>query len=92
MLFGITMAIVYRQEVALLMTGVLSWIVAVAVGHGLSEFVLLLGAIAVAILSLGRIRSRSKLIYVGLTAGAVAAVLDIITECHRQPAPRRARC
>jgi hypothetical protein len=87
MLFGMTMAIVYRQEVALLMTGVLSWIVAVAVGHGLSEFVLLLGANAVAILSLGRIRNRSKLIYVGLSAGAVAAVLDIVTNVIDSQSP-----
>ena len=29
-------------------------------------------------LNLGHIRSRSKLIYVGLTAGGVAFVLDVV--------------
>jgi putative nucleotidyltransferase with HDIG domain len=78
MLFGMTMAIVYRQELALLLAGVLAWIVTLAVGHGLPEFMLLLGTIATAVVNLGRIRSRSKLIYVGLAAGCVAAVLYVV--------------
>ena len=39
LLFGMTMAIVYRQEVALLLSGLLAWVVTLAVGHGLPEFV-----------------------------------------------------
>ena len=50
----------------------MAWIVALAVGHGLPEFLLLFGVTAAAVLNLGRIRSRSKLIYVGLFAGGVA--------------------
>ncbi len=75
MLFGMTMAIVYRQELAVLLCGVLALVLAMAVEHGLCKFVLLMGVSTTANLSLGRIRSRSKLIYVGLFAGGVAALL-----------------
>ena len=77
LLFGMIMAIVYRQELALLMSGVVAMTVVLAVGYGLSEFVLLMGVTTAAVLNLGRIRSRSKLIYVGLFAGAVAALLQL---------------
>lgn len=77
LLFGMIMAIVYRQELALLLAGVVSMIVVLAIGHGLQEFVLLMGVSAAALLNLGRIRSRPKLIYVGLFAGAVAVLLHV---------------
>jgi len=75
--FGMTMAIAYRQELALLFTGVVSWIIVLALGENLAMFLLLFGTTAAAVLNLGRIRSRSKLIYVGLFAGCVAALLDL---------------
>ncbi len=75
LLFGMTMAIVYRQELALMLAGTLALILTLAIGHGLPELVLLLGTTATAVLSLGSIRSRPKLIYVGLFAGLVAALL-----------------
>jgi hypothetical protein len=78
LLFGMTMAIVYRQELALLMSGVLAWVVTLAVGHGLPEYILLLGTLTAAVVTLGQIRSRSKLIYVGLAAGGVAFVLGVV--------------
>ncbi len=77
MIFGMTMAIVYRQELALLLCGVLAWILVLAVGHGLHEFLLLLGVSTAANVNMGSIRSRSKLIYVGLFAGGVAVLLDV---------------
>jgi cyclic-di-AMP phosphodiesterase PgpH len=75
--FGMTMAIAYRQELALLFAGVVSWIIVLALGENLPMFLLLFGTTAAAALNLGRIRSRSKLIYVGLFAGCVAALLDV---------------
>jgi len=78
LLFGMTMAIVYRQELALLLAGVVAMAVAMTVGHGLREFLLLLGVTMAAVLSLGRIRSRSKLIHVGLFAGVVATLLYVV--------------
>jgi cyclic-di-AMP phosphodiesterase PgpH len=77
LLFGMTTAIVFRQEFALLMTGVLSLIIVMALGQGLPEMLLLMGVSATAILNLGRIRTRSKLIFVGLFAGAVAFVMSV---------------
>ena len=77
LLFGMTMAIVYRRELALLLAGIMALIVALAIGHGIREFLLLLGVTSAAVLCLGRIRSREKLMYVGLFAGGVAALLYI---------------
>ncbi len=78
LLFAMTMAIVYRQELALLLSGVLAWVVTQAIGHSLPEFIVLLGAITAAVVNLGQIRSRSKLLYVGVTAGCVAVVLGVL--------------
>ncbi len=77
MLFGMILSIAYRQELALLLTGVLALILVFAVGHGLHEFLLLTGVTTTAILNTGRIRTRSKLIYVGLFAGLIAFLLEI---------------
>ncbi len=75
--FGAVMVIVYQQELALLMSGVVAMVVVLATGYGLSEFVLLMGVTTAAVLNLGRIRSRSKLPYVGLFAGVVAVLLRL---------------
>ncbi|MGD0515964.1 MAG: HDIG domain-containing metalloprotein [Thermoguttaceae bacterium] len=77
LLFGMTTAIVYRPVFALLLTGLLSLIIVMALGQGLPELILLMGVATTAILNLGRIRSRSKLIFVGLFAGVVAFLLSI---------------
>ncbi len=77
LLFGMTMAIVYRQALALLLSGVVAIVVVLAIGHGLQEFFLLMGTTAAAILNLGHIRNRSKLIYVGMFAGAVAVLIQL---------------
>ncbi len=77
MLFGMTMSIVYRQELGLLLSGAVALVIVLAVGHGFYEFVLLMGVTTVADLNMGHIRSRSKLIYIGLFAGGVAFLLDV---------------
>ncbi len=77
LLFGMTTAIVYRLEFALLLTGVLSLIIVMALGQGLPEMLLLMGVSATAIVNLGRIRSRSKLIFVGLFSGVVAFLMSV---------------
>jgi putative nucleotidyltransferase with HDIG domain len=76
-LFGMIVAIAYRRESALLFSGIVSWIVVLALGGDLPMYLLLFGTTAAAALNLGRVRSRSKLIYVGLFAGCVAALLDV---------------
>jgi putative nucleotidyltransferase with HDIG domain len=82
MLLGMTVAIAYRQELAVLASCILSLITAVAIGFGLPGFtlpgfVMLMGVTTVASLNVGRIRTRTKLIAVGLAAGCVAAVLYV---------------
>jgi len=77
MLFGMTMSIVYRQELGLLLSGAVALVIVLAVGRGFGEFILLMGVTTVADLNVGHIRSRSKLIYVGLFAGGVAFLLEI---------------
>lgn len=77
LLFGMTMAIVHQQRLAMLLASMMAIFLVLAVGHGLPEFLLLTGVTAAAVLNLRRIRSRSKLIYVGLFAGTVAVLLYV---------------
>jgi hypothetical protein len=77
LLFGMTVAICYRQDLALLLSAVVGLVVVLSLGHGLTSFVILTAATATAILLLGRIRSRVKLVYVGLCSGAVASLTTI---------------
>ncbi len=78
MLFGMTLAIVYHQELALLLTAALALVVVVLeLDGGMSSYITLMSAAATAILLLGRIRSRSKLIYVGLVAAVVAMLTEV---------------
>ncbi|MGQ9575858.1 MAG: HDIG domain-containing metalloprotein [Thermoguttaceae bacterium] len=77
LLFGQVMAIAYRQELALLLAVVVALVMSLAIRPGLSTFLLLMAVALAAILQLGRIRSRSKLIYVSLSAGLVALLSTI---------------
>jgi cyclic-di-AMP phosphodiesterase PgpH len=73
MLFGMTVAIAYEQEIALLLSAAMTLVTVVALGHGLDDAIVFLAATAGAILLLGRVRSRSKLLSVGVLAAGVAA-------------------
>ncbi|MDZ4820178.1 MAG: HDIG domain-containing protein [Planctomycetota bacterium] len=77
LLFGMTVGIAYHQELALLLTAALSLVIVVALGQNLTDYVILLSAAATSILLLGRIRTRTRLLYVGLVAGAVTALTAI---------------
>ena len=74
---GMTIAIAYRQELALLLSAAVSLVVVVSLDEDLPQYITLMSAAATAILLLGRIRSRSKLIYVGLAAAIVAMLTDV---------------
>ena len=77
LLFGMTVAIAYNQEIALLLTAAVGLIVVLLLGQGLPLFVILVAATATAVLMLRRVRSRVKLVYVGLCAGMVAMLTAI---------------
>lgn len=72
LLFGMTAAIAYEKELALLLAASVALVVAFALDSiGVGGFVILVSSVATAILMLRRIRSRTKLIYVGAIAGLV---------------------
>lgn len=77
LLFGMTLAVVSRQDVALLLSAAMTLIVVVAVGYDLIDFIILNAAATGAILALDSVRTRSKLLAVGM-ASAVVALLTAI--------------
>jgi len=77
LLFAMTVAIAYDEELALLLAAEVALVVVVGLGRGLPEYVTLAAAAAAMVFWMGRIRSRSKLIYVGLWAGAVAMLTQV---------------
>ena len=65
-LFATIVAIAYRIELSIFLSAMLALIFSVAHGYGLGEFVILSTATSTAALLCSRIRSRTKLVYVGL--------------------------
>ncbi|MCI0492152.1 MAG: HDIG domain-containing protein [Planctomycetes bacterium] len=72
MLFGMTIAIAYEQEPALLLTAALTLIIAEILGTSLADSIVLMATTTGAILLLRRVRSRSTLLLVGFVAALVA--------------------
>lgn len=77
LLFSMTIVVAYDQEVALLLSTVMALIVVVSLGFGMQEFAIYVAAMATAVLCLRHVRSRTKLIYVGLITSAIAAATAI---------------
>ncbi len=76
-IFATTMAVAYHRELALLLATCVTLLVTLSFGHGLAEFVVLESGVTATVLLLGRIRSRTRLIYVGLASGVVVSVAAI---------------
>lgn len=72
-LSAVTATIAYGRQVALLITTCLSLAVTLALGMGLGEFVVLSSGTCSAVLLLGRIRTRTKLIFIGLATGLIVS-------------------
>jgi putative nucleotidyltransferase with HDIG domain len=77
LVFAMTVAIAFDEDLALLLAAEVALVVVVGLGRGLADYVTLAAAAAAMVFWMGRIRSRSKLIYVGLWAGAVAIATQI---------------
>jgi len=75
--FAMTLSIAYHRELALLFTAAVTMIVVVTTGQGLNAFMILYATAASAILMVGSIRNRRKLIYVGLAVGLVAMLTTL---------------
>jgi len=70
--FAMTVAIAMHREIAVVMSAIASLVFTVSHGYQISDFVILVATTATASLLCGTIRSRTKLIYVGLISAAVA--------------------
>lgn len=77
LVFAMTVAIAYDEDLALLLVAEVALVLVVGLGQGLADYITLTAAAAATIFWMGQIRSRSKLIYVGLWAGAVAMTTQI---------------
>ena len=77
LLFGMTVAIAFWRELALVLTAAMALTLCLTLGMGLAEFVLMVATGSAAVVLLNRVRSRTKLIYVGLGAGLVAMLTTI---------------
>ena len=87
LLFGMITTIAYSRELALLLSASVAVILVLAVGQNMRDLLLLLGTVTTAVLLLSDIRTRSKLLKVGLMTGVVAFFLTLIiglTEDRRQ--------
>ncbi|MFO0869415.1 MAG: HDIG domain-containing protein [Pirellulales bacterium] len=76
--FALTVAIAYPRDAALLLAVSLALLVTLTLGQGLAQFVLQAGTAATAVLVVGRIRTRTRLMYVGLTIGCVSFLIALI--------------
>jgi putative nucleotidyltransferase with HDIG domain len=77
-IFGITTAIACRPELALVQTGITAAIVAIGCGMNLPTFLVLTGTALTAVLQVGQIRSRARLIEIGLISAVVGVVLSLL--------------
>ncbi|GAB5406300.1 MAG: HDIG domain-containing protein [Aureliella sp.] len=77
---AITMTITFGRQVALLVTTCLCLTVTLGLGLDISEFVTICSGTCAATLLLGRIRTRTKLIYVGVAAGVIVALTHVGVE------------
>jgi putative nucleotidyltransferase with HDIG domain len=71
MIFAMTISIAFHIELAIILGALVSLAFSVAHDYGLSEFVVLTAASSSSALLCGKIRSRTKLVYVGLTVAVV---------------------
>lgn len=85
LLFSMTTVIAYDQELALLLSTVMALMVVVSLGLGLDEFTTYVASMATAVLCLRHVRSRTKLIYVGIVTASIAAATVIGTATLSDP-------
>ncbi len=75
---GMIFTVAYGRETALLLSAAVALMMVLAIDQSLGSYMVLCGSVAAAVLLLARIRSRSKLIKVGVMASLAAATLTLI--------------
>lgn len=73
-LCAMTITITFGRQIALLVATCIALCITLGLGLDIGEFVTLCSGACAAALLLGRIRTRTKLIYVGLVAGIIVAL------------------
>lgn len=76
-IFSMTIAIAYHVELALLVGALVSFAFSVTHGYGLGEFVILTSASSSAAMMCSQIRSRTKLVNVGLVVAGIVLPTSI---------------
>lgn len=76
---GMVFAVAYGRETALFLSVAVALLIVLGIDQSLGNFMVLSGSVASAVLLLSRIRSRSKLIKVGVLAALAAATLTLIS-------------
>jgi cyclic-di-AMP phosphodiesterase PgpH len=74
-LFGLTLAVALGRPTALLLGATVGLIVSLALGQGLPEFLLLASSVVIPTLMLDRVRTRTKLIQVGVVSGLLVFIV-----------------
>ncbi len=77
LLFAMTVVIAYQQEMALLLSASVTLIIVMVIGLELSQALVFMATIAGTILVLKQVRTRGKLLSVGLVAAAVALLTTL---------------
>ena len=77
LLFAMTVAIAYQQEMALLLSASVTLLIVIVVGLELSQALVFMATAAGAILVLKRVRTRGKLLSVGFVAATVALLTTL---------------
>lgn len=78
LLFGMVMAIAYSRPLAVILCTVLAIVLVLALERNVGQLVVLVGIVMAATLQLGNLRSRSKLIRIGLITALVAFLLTFL--------------
>ena len=73
-LFGMTLAIVSRRELAFMLSLAVALVIALSLGQRLYELMVLTASVSGPVIMLNRVRSRTKLIYVGLYGAVITFV------------------
>jgi len=77
LLMSMTLAVAYQQEIALLISACVTLVIAISLGHGMEQALVLTATMAGAILVLKDVRTRSKIFIVGLVAAGVALLTTL---------------
>lgn len=79
-IFAMIVAIAYNSELAIFLSSLVALAFTISHGYGVAEFVILSASACTAAMSCGNIRSRTKLVYVGLTTSAI--IFPIVIGIH----------